>query len=232
MNLAQLGVAMVEPQFGLNVGYVARAMKNFGVCNLVIVGRKSVPRSALRFASHGADVVRNARYVGLNDLRGMFDVVMGTTAIAAKGGRNPVRKTVTPERLASLSFDPAHTVILLGRDTTGLTAEELDACDIVVSIPTGTAYSTLNISHALAILLYSLNLSHLDATAPVKRIYLDRVMAQYSKMLGLCGYPGHKRHLATKIMQKAMIQSRVQQEEIVTMMGVFRKANLALERRF
>lgn len=232
MRLERLSVAMVEPRFGLNIGYVARTMKNFGVGHLFIVGRDDVPRSAIRFASHGADIVRGAEYVSLRELRKKFDVVVGTTAITGSRGRNPVRKTVSLDAVAALRVDPADMVIVLGRDTTGLTATELNACDIVTHMRTGTSYPTLNISHALAIMLYKLSSTESGEARRVDRVYMDRMLKYFSEMLDVSRYPKHRRRMAIKILGKAMIQSGTQQNEIIALMGVFRKVNLALERRF
>jgi TrmH family RNA methyltransferase len=232
MRLEHLGVAMVEPRFGLNIGYVARTMKNFGAGRLFIVGRSDVPRSAFRFASHGVDVVRSAEYVSLRALREQFDLLVGTTAITGKSGRNPVRKTVTLDRMASLGVDPARVAIVLGRDTTGLTADELSACDMVLHVPTGTSYPTLNVSHALAIILYRLGSEEPKGLRRVGRVYMDELLENFSQMLSLGRYPEHKRRLAVKIFSQAVVKSNAERDEISTLIGVFRKVNLALERRF
>ncbi len=42
----------------------------------------------------------------------------------------------------------------MGRDDTGLNREEIEYCDILLSIKASDNYPTLNITHALAILLY------------------------------------------------------------------------------
>ena len=232
MKLEQLSVAMVEPRYGLNIGYVARTMKNFGAHRLFIVGKNGVPSSAIRFASHAADVIRDAQHVNFGDLRKRFDFVAGTTAIKAGSGQNPVRKIITLDQMTALGVDPASTVILLGRDTTGMTNAELNICDLIVHVPTGTSYPTLNISHALAIMLYSLSVSKSKIVRPVERIYVDESLACFSTMLSLSKYPVHKRRRAVRIFGTAMVRSQAREEEVVTLLGVFRKVNLALERRF
>jgi TrmH family RNA methyltransferase len=232
MHLDSLSVAMVEPRFGLNIGYVARVMKNFGVGRLLIVGRRDVPRSAFRFASHGVDVVREVEYLSMDDLRRRFDVVVGTTALRGRGSRNPVRKTVSLARIRQLGVDTARTVIVLGRDTTGMTVSELNTCDIIIHVPTGTNYPTLNISHALAIVLYELSSIDKETIHRVNRVYLDESIGYFSKMLSLSHYPEHKKKMAIKILGKMMAQSKAEQKEVVALMGVFRKASLALQRGF
>jgi tRNA/rRNA methyltransferase len=223
---------MVEPRFGLNVGYVARTMKNFGVNRLFIVGEGDVPRSAIRFASHGVDVVRNARHTNMQELRERFDLLVGTTAIIGGKGRNPARKVMSLDDLIALRMDSSNTVIVLGRDTTGLTTSELRACDIVLHLRTGTSYPTLNISHALAIILYELASTEPREARSVDRVYTDTLLKYFSMMLGRAKYPEHKRNMAVRTFGQAVVRSRIDQKEIVTLMGAFRKANLALERRF
>ncbi len=232
MRLERLGVALVEPRFGLNIGYVARTMKNFGVSRLFIVGKEDIPRSAFRFASHGADVLDGTRYLNFDQLRRHCDLLVGTTAIAGRKGRNPARKTVSLEEFTSIAIDPASTVILLGRDTTGLTVDELQACDLVLHLHTGTTYPTLNISHALAIVLYGLASAQPRESHQIGRVYSDRLLEYFSKALILGKYPVHKRKLAVRTLEQAVARSGIRQEEIVTLIGAIRKLNLALERKF
>ena len=47
--------------------------------------------------------------------------------------------------------------MLFGREGTGLTQEEIAKCDLLVSIPADKRYPILNLSHALAIILYRLS---------------------------------------------------------------------------
>lgn len=222
---------MVEPVFGLNVGYVARTMKNFGLAHLYVVGRKSVPRSAKRFASHGGDIVKGASYVSLLELRKRFPLLIGTTAVVGGKSRNPARKTISVPNLARLGFDPSDAVIVLGRDTTGLTAEELEECDVVVHIRTGTTYPTLNISHALAIILYELSSAEPGVVRRTDRMYSDGLLKYFAKMLSLGGYPERKRKIAVRILGQAVTRSGISEEETIALMGAFRKVNLALEKR-
>lgn len=232
MRLVGLTVAMVEPKFGLNVGYVARTMKNFGVSHLLIVGTSQVPASAIRFASHGSEVVRGAESTSFEDLRQKFDLVIGTTAIATRGGRNVIRKSITPQQLARLGVRPEKTVLVLGRDTTGLNNDELDSCDMVVHISTGTEYPTLNISHALAIILFALQSSGGKEVYNTERYYVENALSYFHKMLLLSKYPRHRHQRAKKILRMVLIRSHIGKEEATTLLGVFRKVDLALEGRF
>ena len=48
------------------------------------------------------------------------------------------------------------TALVFGRESSGLTEDEVAKCDLVISIPTGDEHAVLNLSHAAAIVLYEL----------------------------------------------------------------------------
>lgn len=155
---------MVEPEFGLNVGYVARTMANFGLSRLVIVSSRRLENDrvieARKFASHGGNIVDKIEYIkSMKALRGKFKLLVGTTAITGTRKANLTRKTLDAEVCASrlcgrISQKPHLTCIVLGRDTTGMTNEELRYCDYNMTIRASYDYNTLNVSHAFAIIMY------------------------------------------------------------------------------
>ena len=163
-----VALALVEPEYAINVGYAARVAANFGLTDLYLVigKRESEPKFdsnlAQKFASHGNHLVSKAKTVtSLAALRHKFRFLVGTTAIQGKRKSNLTRKTLEVSecarrvmRLADPHGRNDQICLLLGRDTTGLTNEELKECDYVLSIKTGSEYNTLNISHAAAIILH------------------------------------------------------------------------------
>jgi tRNA/rRNA methyltransferase len=160
----QLAVAVVEPEFPLNLGYVARCMANFGLTKLFVISGTKMRREFLReasvFASHGHSLIQEAQVVASLDALHKRDfLLIGTTAIQGRRKSNLTRKTSSLEEWAAsvtrtLSGGKAKGCIVLGRDTTGLTNEELRKCDFSLTIRTGSNYNTLNISHAAALILY------------------------------------------------------------------------------
>ncbi|MHB8568162.1 MAG: RNA methyltransferase [Nitrososphaerales archaeon] len=158
-------VAFVEPEYSVNIGYVARTMANFGLTDLYLVG--TIPKTidfdeAEKFASHAHLLVRKIRRMeSVEDLRRKFQVLVGTTAILGKRKSNITRKTMsisecTTRVTALLAKNRKYRVcLILGRDTTGLTNEELQGCDFSTTIQTGSTYNTFNVSHAAAIFLFA-----------------------------------------------------------------------------
>ena len=230
MRLEKMSVALMSPRFGINVGYVSRVMKNFGLKDLYLVDSKEFGKTALVYASHGQDVLLGAKRVSFEDLLKRFDFVVGSTAIAK--GKKVERHTVSPERLAGFNFAPEKAVLLLGRDTTGLTAEELAMCDAVVHIPTWSGYPTLNISHALAVLLYAMRRTGPAGRSAGPRRELTNVMNRY--VIGMAeksGMPLHKRRRVAAIMKKLVVQSGISDDHLESLLGLFRRVDMRLPER-
>ena len=55
-----LGIVLVEPRHSINVGYVARIMKNFGVSKLLMVDPVYEMEEARRYAMHGYHILETA----------------------------------------------------------------------------------------------------------------------------------------------------------------------------
>ncbi len=159
-----LSVILVETEHGQNLGAVCRVIANFGFDKLVLINPKCSTDDidALIRAKHEAlPILKNAKITDFSILD-EFDYLIGTTA---RNGSpyNLQRSPMTPEEMAQLLEeegllkDPKINVgLLIGREGHGLFNEELKKCDYVVTIPTHYKYVTMNVSHAVAVLLYEL----------------------------------------------------------------------------
>lgn len=157
MPIKNIRIISLQPLRQNNLGYIARTMKNFGISNFYIVKPRCKPKGkdAIKFSKHGHDIIEGAKIVNTMEeaTKGYFPI--GTTAIWHKTER---------AKFNIMELDKAYRVvqtsnhkkiaIVLGRDDTGLTKEELELFDLSIYIPTPAKYTTLNISHALAIILY------------------------------------------------------------------------------
>ncbi|MCK4319284.1 RNA methyltransferase [Candidatus Micrarchaeota archaeon] len=152
-------VVVVEPEYGINLGMIARVMKNFGKGNLRIVNPKCDTRLPfLMYAKHAADVVKKTRTFGsLKDAVLDMDSVIGTTAVR-KRHRNIIRTVEKLEEFKkeSWKYNGKKVAIVFGREGIGLNSEELKLCDRLITIGTSKSYGVLNLSHAVAIVLYEL----------------------------------------------------------------------------
>jgi len=148
-------VVLVEPEYGGNLGLIARVAKNFGADGLVLVNPKAEPtdRQAVIRAVHAKDYLNEAVVVeGLKEVRERFSYLAGLTA------RTASEYNVNWSCLSLRELERVEGMALVfGRESSGLTNGELSMCDAAVNIPTSPEYPTLNISHAVAVALYQLS---------------------------------------------------------------------------
>jgi len=152
-----LSVVLVEPIYSENIGLIARAMKNFNVNDLRLVKPKANHLSikAKSRAMHASEILFKAKtFESLNSALKDFDLTIATTAKTTKSEKH-YRKALTLKQLIKIYANSNKKIALVfGRETIGLTNNELIECDLIVRIPSSKEYKTLNLSHAVAIMLY------------------------------------------------------------------------------
>ncbi|HYZ50168.1 MAG TPA: RNA methyltransferase [Nitrososphaeraceae archaeon] len=236
-----IGVALVEPHYEYNVGYVARIMKNFGFTDMFLIDPKFNEEEAIRFATHGKDVLSSATIVSLKELRNKFDILIGTTALPAKSRLNVVRNFISPTQLSNLIRQSENKIdfcIVLGRESSGLLNLEMEICDLVVIIDTKTEYKTMNISHALAILLYELSKrrKHIGKFHSVTnkdlatRQELDLLIYYVNRLANITGYDKHKLGMLNVSARRLLARALPKSKEVMLMVSLLRGAVLTITR--
>lgn len=148
-------IALLEPITPGNIGAIARAMKNFDLKDLILINPRCDPKSeeAIKRSKHAKDVLKKAKIVKKFSYLKKFDYIIGTTANVGSTDYNLPRLPIKPE---DLKIKNKNSVILFGREDSGLTNKEILKCDFIVSIPSSKKYQTLNISHSATIIFYEL----------------------------------------------------------------------------
>jgi tRNA/rRNA methyltransferase len=235
-------VVIVEPKLYVNVGHIARVMKNFGVAKLSLVDPSYDIKEARRFAMHGRDILDSATTTDLDKLRQNSKLLVGTTALKGSTRLNVLRNTISLIQLADLiSALPKkeNVSIVLGREASGLKNRELEMCDLVMAIETGTQYRTMNISHALAIILYEVTKQGLQSLTNTitdkKSIIASRpetnLLTMYiSNAAERAGYDKHKKHMLDSAVKRLVAKSNPSSKEVMLMISLFRKCILQMER--
>ncbi|MFW9768230.1 MAG: RNA methyltransferase [Candidatus Thorarchaeota archaeon] len=150
-------IVLVDPENPGNVGFVTRALANFGVQELRVVGEDiREDQYAQMFSVRAHHILDNARfYDELGDV--LLDIDAAWAATARSGRNHSVTRATVP--LTELP-DPTSLVgkvaIIFGRESTGLFNDEIELCDLAFTIPTSEEYPSLNLSHAVSITLYHL----------------------------------------------------------------------------
>jgi len=150
-------VVVVSPKYQQNVGYIARISANFGVKKLKFVSPRCniLGKTAIKYSKAGRHLLETAStpHNFWEAIKGSFSI--GTTGIWRKGSAATGSVYTLEDALKIVSKSNSKMLsLVLGRDDTGLRKEEIEQCNIVSFIPADPAYPVLNISHALAIMLY------------------------------------------------------------------------------
>lgn len=229
-----LRIVLVEPKEEGNVGAVARSMRNFDVTDLVLVNPCSLGNEAQKRAMHGRDVLQTAKTVPriATALRGI-DVIVGTSGVDTESEKRFARIAITPRELASrIATTRGRVALVFGREDFGLLDEELRMCDLLVTIPASRGYPILNISHAVAVVLYELFAAGLSTRGPREASGLEKenLHGAFASLLDATDYPPHKRS-RTKIMFRRLVGRAVPTKwEFHALMGVFQRATKRIRR--
>ncbi len=161
-NFSNLKIILVEPKGPLNVGSVARLCSNFEVEELRIVSPKCdiFSLEAKKMALKGQKYLENCKIFD-NLEKAIFDCDL----VLATSGRTDVSKDLffgSSEDVINwtISFKKIKNLaIIFGREDRGLTNSELLLANKTFNIPTSQNNPSLNLSHAVSIVLYELNKS-------------------------------------------------------------------------
>lgn len=161
-TLENIRVVLVEPSHPGNIGATARAMANMGLTRLCLVAPVDFPSAVATARASGADsLLREALVVDtLDDALADCSLIVGTTARARSVGWTVKTPEEAMKRL--LSEKHAATALLFGRESSGLTNEELDRCHLLTRIPVAESFSSLNLGAAVTVLLYELRRQALE----------------------------------------------------------------------
>src|SRR4029077_3685448 len=227
---------MVEPCFEESIGFVARAMKNFGISALHLVNASTPLGASGRMrGGHAQDVLDSAVVDrSLSKAIEGLDISVGTTAQTAHSSTNLLRRPMTPEELSDSLAGVSGTVgLVFGREGTGLNNHELSMCDAIVTIPAADAYPTLNLSHAAAIIFYELtkpkpSLPRSDlASDDVKRT----ILGYMSELLTEAGHEEYKIGLTARALTSIMGRSAIRRREASLLAGGLRAISTLLSDR-
>jgi TrmH family RNA methyltransferase len=227
-------VVLVEPKNEGNVGAVARAMRNFGVGALTLVGPCPLGPEARRRAMHAGDLLDAARTVGTFEAAVKdADLIVGTTGVDTVSEKRFARIAISPRDLAARVAPMAGVVALVfGREDFGLFDEELARCDLLVTVPASSAYPILNLSHAAAILLYEIHVAGAAKAGPRPASGLEKetLHEALAALLEATHYPAHK-VARTKIMFRRLVGRAVPSKwEFHALMGVLQRATNRIRR--
>lgn len=161
--LDQIRIILVGTTHTGNIGSVARAMKTMGLSQLYLVAPKELPDGQAYALSAGAsDILANAKvFDSLQQAITDCPLVIGSSARS----RTLSWPMLEPRECAVKAVQEAasHPVALVfGRESSGLSNDELQLCNYHVCIPANPEYSSLNLAMAVQIVTYEVRMAWLQ----------------------------------------------------------------------
>ena len=157
-KIKNISIVLYKPKYAGNIGSVARAAKNMGISNIVVVGKADFDREEMQQRSThlAADVLDQIQYFeSIEEALGSFNYIVGTTARLGKARGPFLSPRAVAKEIADIS-QKNKVALLFGPEDTGLANEELRLCHAAVTIPTSREFTSLNLSHAVMILCYEI----------------------------------------------------------------------------
>ena len=239
-NFFNLKIILVEPNGPLNVGSVARLCSNFDVEELRIVSPKCdiFSLEAKKMALKGQKYIDDCKIFD-NLKNAIFDCDL----VIASSGRIDVSKDSIFESSEdifnwTISFKKINNLaIIFGREDRGLTNSELLLANKTFNIPTSDYNPSLNLSHAVSIVLYELNKSskrNLNKEleefnlASSKQIH-DSFMEIEEMLLGVGYLLKHTSRAKISKFKKFILRANTSMHEINVLRGIVHQINWFLK---
>jgi tRNA/rRNA methyltransferase len=172
MSLHNCRVVLVRPKIAANLGATARAMRNMGLSQLVLVAPEADPadRQARQLSTHGEVILEYAR-ICPNLGQALADCLLVAGTSARVGGPYRRQSVGTPEAVMPRMVEVVDTgpaALVFGPETNGLTDEEVTHCHHLIHIPADPTYPALNLAQAVVVCLYELRRAWLNRSEPEK----------------------------------------------------------------
>jgi TrmH family RNA methyltransferase len=153
-----------------------------------------------------------------------MDYLIATSSIESKTEKKHLRNSILLEDLSEKIYEIDGKVgIVFGREDYGLYNEEIAACDVIMKIPTSDNYSSLNLSHSVGIVLYSLYVKKFFQTKKkrkIGKIEKKKLFEFFSELLEEIDHPNHKKENTKIMFRRLMGRSMPSKWEYHTLMGV------------
>jgi len=213
-----------------NIGAVARAMKNMGLHDLMLVNPRYFPHEDATARASGAnDILDQTRVVAsLDEALRDCTYVAGASARSRTIGWPSMMPRECAQRLHEESLNGTVAAVF-GPEKSGLNNEDLDRCHTLLTIPTDPGFSSLNLAMAVQILTYELRLAGMDDAPPENTSKvplasgdeLQYFYAHLEQVLSVSGFlDGGNPNLAMRRLRRLFIRAEPDKNEINMLRGI------------
>ncbi|TAD71496.1 MAG: RNA methyltransferase [Sphingomonadales bacterium] len=196
-------IVLVRPQLGENIGKAARAMLNFGLTEMRLVGpRDGWPNPSAGPAASGADMVLEQAKVYETTAEAVADCAhVHATTVRKRGVTKPVIGADEAGRL--VHTQAGRHAIIFGPERSGLETEDVALARNILTIPINPEFGSLNLAQAVILVAYEwsrigrelaggeavlVQPTLEDTLPPAPQEELDGLIAHFEALLAPRGY--------------------------------------------
>jgi tRNA/rRNA methyltransferase len=150
-------IILVRPQLGMNIGSIARVMLNFNYTELRLVNPRKgwLDENTIAIAAGAEDIIHNAKiYTSLAEASSDLHLTLALTARSRDLNKESLESSNLSNELKQNTEN--NVGLIFGPENSGLSNEDLIYAHKIVYIPTNPLFASLNISHAVAIILHEI----------------------------------------------------------------------------
>ena len=180
----ELVIILIGTSHPGNLGAICRSMLNYGYDQLRLVNPLCDidDLEARNRAKHAGRILGNCQiYNSLDESVKDCSLVVGTSGKREVGNKTVFRHFTYPwefsHRIESFTGKVA---LIFGEEGKGMSTDDLDKCDFLVTLPTWEGYPIANLSHAVNALVYELHKNRVISMQGVDRSIPDIVPLERS----------------------------------------------------
>lgn len=195
INPDNITIVLKGTYYSGNIGSTARAMKNMGFTNLILVNpRCPLDDEAYSMARSASHIFEQAPvYNSLEEISKEFQLILGTS----RRGAHRLHMRTSPRVMASelaKRYNHIKTAIVFGDEKAGLSNEDLALCAWYVRIPSNPDFESLNLSQSVMIICYELFLASIERSGELMKEEaaqknINRLESHILQFLKKVGFP-------------------------------------------
>jgi tRNA/rRNA methyltransferase len=229
--MKQIKIILVEPAGELNIGSIARVMKNMSLTQLILVNPQCDPLSATAkiMAVHGVDILEKVTIV--ESLSQALKGCQRAIATTARSRAIPTPLETPREVLPWLLENQSSSALIFGPEERGLSNHELNYAQRFMMIPANPEYPSLNLAQAVAVSAYELyQISNQPTETTIKKEesasldelegYFQHLQAVLLKINYL--YP-HTARARMEKFRRLYHKANLQKQELAMLRGILRQ---------
>ena len=147
---------------------------------------------------HAQEIINEAKiFNSFEEALKNIEYLVATSSIESLNDKRHLRNAIFLEDLSeNLLKINGNIGLIFGREDYGLFNEEIAKCDVMLKIPTSENYLSLNLSHAVAVVLYSLFIKkeiEIKEKSTIGKIEKEKLYIFFKELLEKINYPEHKK---------------------------------------